>query len=337
MIAAVLGRSHRPLVSQGNLNNMIGLPMTVLNLGPDHTVAVVEAGINQPGEMDHLARAASPNVAVITTVGPVHLEGLGSIENVAREKFKLVKGLRSGGIAVLPADNHFLAPFFGESPGRIVTFGVERGDFHASNVRLGDETSFELISPQGKHTVRLKIPGRHNVANALAAAAATTAVGMSLNDVAEGLSELVPPTWRMEILPLSGNRTLIRDCYNANPQSMSAALEVLAEKSVSASTLAILGDMAELGDLAEQLHQDVGRQAARLGVGRLIFVGKYGDSVLQGFISEGGDKRFVIPVPDKEAAWNLIGSDIKKFSTILVKGSRVMKMELLADRILEEN
>jgi UDP-N-acetylmuramoyl-tripeptide--D-alanyl-D-alanine ligase len=162
-------------------------------------------------------------------------------------------------------------------------------------------------------------------------------VGISLSEVAEGLSELVPPTWRMEILPLPGNRTLIRDCYNANPQSMSAALEVLAEKSVSASTLAILGDMAELGELAEQLHQDVGRQAARLGVGRLVFVGKYGDSVLQGFISEGGDKRFVIPVPDKEAAWNIIGSDIKKFSTILVKGSRVMKMELLADRILEEN
>jgi UDP-N-acetylmuramoyl-tripeptide--D-alanyl-D-alanine ligase len=337
MIAAVLGRSHHLLVSQGNLNNMIGLPMTVLNLGFEHTVAVVEAGINQPGEMDHLARAASPDVAVITTVGPVHLEGLGSVENIAHEKFKLVKALRSGGIAVLPADNPFLAPLFGEAAGRIITFGMDQGDFRASNVTLGDETLFEMIAPEGKRAIRLKMAGRHNVNNALAAAAAALAVGVSLDDVAEGLSELVPLTWRMEILPLPGNRTLIRDCYNANPQSMRAALEVLVRKSPCTPTLAILGDMAELGEQADRLHQDVGREAARLGISRLIFVGNYGRSVSDGFVSEGGDERFVTSVPDKEAAWDIISDDINEFTTILVKGSRVMKMELIADRILEEN
>jgi len=337
MMAAVLARSHRPLVSQGNLNNMIGLPMTVLNLGSEHTVAVVEAGINQFGEMDHLARAAAPDVAVVTTVGPVHLEGLGTVENVAREKFKLVKGLQSRGVAVLPADNPFLTPLFGESPGRIVTFGVEHGDFHASNVRLGDETLFEMIAPEGKRAIRLKIPGRHNVANALAAAAATMAVGTSLYDVAEALSELAPPIWRMEVLPLPGHRTLIRDCYNANPQSVKAALEVLARKSQSAPTLAILGDMAELGKQAEELHQAVGHEAARLGISRLIFIGNHGRSFSRGFVSGGGDQRSLTLAPDKESAWELIANDITGFTTILVKGSRVMKMELIADRILEEN
>jgi UDP-N-acetylmuramoyl-tripeptide--D-alanyl-D-alanine ligase len=336
MIAAVLSRSHRPLVSQRNFNNLIGLPLTVLNLEPHHTAAVVEAGINTSGEMDSLARAASPDVAVINTVGPVHLEGLGSIENVAREKFKIARGLRADGSLVIPADNPHLGALAKSLHCNVITFGIGKGTFCAENIRYGENTIFLMNSPAGAQEVRLPIPGRHNVANALAAAAAVWSIGVTLTDVAEVLGEFVSPEWRMEILPLSGNRALIRDCYNANPQSVRAALEVLAAREASSRTLAILADMMELGDKSEELHERVGMDAAELGINKVVFVGRFGRSFADGYVSAGGDAGSVTVVPDKEDAWDQIDSVLNGFGTILVKGSRLMKMETIANRILEE-
>ena len=337
MIAAVLLQSHHPLVSQGNFNNMVGLPMTILNLGPQHSIAIVEAGINRNGEMDCLAWAASPDVAVITTIGPVHLEGLGSIENVAKEKFKLLLRLSSGGTAVVPAGNPYLLPLLRESLCRVVSFGLEQGDFRAENIRYGVETTFEMKAPSGSQEIRLQIPGDHNIANALATAAACSAAGVALSDVSRSLSQFASPTWRMEILSLRGNRTLIRDCYNANPQSVKAALEVLARRGTGSRTLAILADMAELGDQSAKLHEEVGKEAARLGIDRLVFVGANGRFFADGYAAAGGDESAVTLAADKESAWNVIGQDLEDFGSILVKGSRLMKMETVADRILEEN
>jgi len=337
MIAAVLHRTRSPLISQGNLNNVIGLPMTILNLGPGHTAAVVEAGINQPGEMDLLALAAAPDVAVITTVGPVHLEGLGTIENVAREKFKLVRGLRAGGTAVLPAENHYLQPLLAESPRRVWTFGLDSGDFRAERISQGERTSFEIVSPVGRAEMTLSVPGRHNIGNALAAAAACSALEIGMDEVSEALSEFIPPSMRMEIIPLPRNRTLIRDCYNANPQSTAAALEVLASMGDSAGSLAVLADMMELGQRGAELHAETGRKAARLGIAGIVFVGNYGKHFHDGFVSGGGDPGAVSLAPDKDTAWRLIQERLDRFETILVKGSRAMRMEVIADRILEEN
>lgn len=337
MIAAVLGRSHRPLVSPGNLNNMIGLPMTVLNLRSDHTVAVVEAGINLKGEMTHLAKAASPNVAVITTVGPVHLEGLGSIENVANEKFNLVRVLPADGAAILPHGNPYIKSLLADCPCPTHFFGVEIGDFRAEGINMDKETIFEMVTPSGTSEIRLRVPGRHNISNALAAAAACLAVGVSLADVAEGLNSFVPPTWRMETLALTGNRVLIRDCYNANPQSMKAALEVLAASGGDLMTLALLADMKELGDEAEALHKELGREAAILGIDRVLFVGGYGRAVADGFVAAGGRPESIICVQDKEAAWTAVKTEIDRYGAILVKGSRAMRMETLAEAVLEEN
>jgi UDP-N-acetylmuramoyl-tripeptide--D-alanyl-D-alanine ligase len=337
MIAAVLRQSHHALVSQGNFNNMVGLPMTVLNLGPEHSIAVVEAGINRNGEMDSLARAASPDVAVITTIGPVHLEGLCSIENVAKEKFKLVQGLSSHGTAVMPWGNPYLQQLLHDVSCAVVTFGLEQGDFRAENIRSGVDTIFELKTPSGSLEIKLQIPGLHNVANALAAVAACSAAGIGLDDIVHSLSQFSSPAWRMEILSLRGNRTLIRDCYNANPQSMKAALEVLSRRGTGSKTLAILADMAELGDQSARLHEEVGKEAALLGIDRLIFVGANGRFFAEGYIAAGGDANAVTLAQDKESAWNVIGPDVGKFGSILVKGSRLMKMETVADRILEEN
>lgn len=335
MIAAALSRSSSPLVSQGNLNNMIGLPMTVLNLGPDHTVAVVEAGINTSEEMEHLARAASPNVAVVTTVGPVHLEGLGTIENVAMQKFKLVQSMDSTGTGIIPAENPYLKPLLNKCSCRLVTFGIDAGDFRAEKVRFaGDGTSFEINSPCGKQQVNLRVQGRHNVANVLAAAAAYSALGLPLDEFAAALKDFQPPALRMEILSLQGDRSLIKDCYNANPQSMKAALEVLARRSKN-GRLAILADMAELGEHAEALHADVGEEAARLGIDRLIFVGKFGKAFAEGYSAAGGVSGKLTLARDKEEAWKLIHTDVNRFRVILVKGSRVMKMETMADLVME--
>ena len=337
MIAAVLGRSHRPLVSAGNFNNMIGLPMTVLNLCADHTIAVVEAGINLKGEMSHLARAASPSVAVITTIGPVHLEGLGTIENVAHEKFDLVRALPANGAAILPQGSPYIEPLLADCPCPAHFFGVEIGDFRAEGIKMEEETSFQMITPSGKAEIRLKVPGRHNIANALAAAASCMAAGVSLDDAVQGLNDFVPPTWRMERLPLGDNRVLIRDCYNANPQSMKAALEVLAHSGGSHMKLALLADMKELGDRAAELHEELGQEAAIRGIDRVLFVGGYGPSVADGFIAAGGNPESITCVQDKESAWDAVKADINQYGAILVKGSRAMRMETLAQAVLEEN
>ncbi len=336
MIAAILGRSHHLLVSEGNFNNMIGLPMTVLNLGPKHSAAVVEAGINKIGEMESLARAARPNISVITTVGPVHLEGLGSVENVAAEKFKLIRALPSDGTAVVPWGNPYLQPLINDCPCRVVTFGIEHGDFRAAQINGRGENRFRMICPAGEQEMTLPMPGRHNISNALAAAAAAAAAGATLSDVAEALSAFTAPGWRMEMINLDANRTLIRDCYNANPQSMKAALEVLSGQR-NGPTLAVIANMAELGSDAEGLHEDLGRQAAKMRINKVIFVGDFGRFFGRGFISAGGDAQKMIVVPDKGAAWDAIRPELKAFGTILVKGSRTMEMETLADQILEEN
>jgi len=338
MIAAVLGRSHRPLVSQANFNNMVGLPMTVLNMSSHHTAAVVEAGINAVGEMEHLARAASPDVAVITTVGPVHLEGLGSVENVAKEKFKLVRGLRPGGTAVLPADNPYIEPHAKTAQCRMVRFGFDVGDFYAADVKmLANETQFRMITPRGEADVRIRVPGRHNVVNALAAAAAVVSIGVGLEDVVQALAEFTAPSGRMETVALPGGRVLLRDCYNANPQSVAAALNVLAGNGPGVRTLAVLGTMMELGDQAEFLHEEMGRLAADLGVHRAIFVGSFGRAFADGFSQTGRDTGSVTLAADHDEAWKIIASELGTYDVILVKGSRVMKMENIADRIAKEN
>ena len=337
MIATVLGRSHHPLVSQGNLNNTICLPMTVLNLNGTHTVAVVEAGVNTVGEMKYLARAASPDVAVITTIGPVHLEGLGSIEQVASEKFELVRSLRAQGTAVVPHGSAYLESHLKAARCTVVSFGIEHGDFRAAKIRETDGTRFEMITPSGTVEVELNVPGRHNITNALAAAASCVAVGVPLAEVADALRGFEPPTWRMEILALSGGRILIRDCYNANPQSMKSALQVLSTRGGGRPRLAVLADMMELGAYSGKLHQELGEEVARLGIDRVVFVGDYGEQVAQGFRDAGGNSDSVQVFQDKQEAWKAIRPDIKNFRAILVKGSRVTKMETMAENILEEN
>lgn len=337
MIGSILRLTHSPLISAGNLNNLIGLPMTVLNLNGRHNVAVVEAGINKIGEMEHLARAARPDVAVITSIGPVHLEGLGDIQTVAREKFRLVESLEVNGTAVLPHGDLYLEPLLGKLRGRTITFGGEEGDFRAREISADVETSFIMMGPFGEYGVRLTAPGRHNVSNALCAAAACWAIGVEPSDIVEGLRRFQVPSWRMEAVRLSDGRTLIQDCYNANPQSVAAALRALKDYGGGLPTMAILADMMELGRNAGTYHEEIGRMCAEIGVNHCVFVGSFKEAFAKGFISAGGKSTSLDTAPDHETAWEAIKDKLTRFQTILVKGSRGMKMEVFADKVRGEN
>lgn len=336
MIGAIIGRRHSIKITQGNLNNLIGLPMTVLDIRPDHQFAIVEAGINRPGEMDSLARAARPDVAVITSIGNAHLEGLGSLKNIAAEKFKLVQALSTQGLGIIPEESDLIKRLLKKCHGRIMTFGVSKGDFRAENIKQGNPTTFEVITPFGRTTLEWNLWGLHNISNALAATAASLELGIDLEDVRKGLKDFKAPAWRMEVSDLTGDRKLISDFYNANPLSMKAALETLVADRPNCSTLAILGDMMELGSRAAELHQEIGALAARLGVKFIVYVGEHGNSFADGFVSSGGDKGSISLFLDKEKAWEFASQSIGDFERILVKGSRAMKMELIADRIEKE-
>jgi UDP-N-acetylmuramoyl-tripeptide--D-alanyl-D-alanine ligase len=337
MIAAILRVGHRPLVSAGNLNNLIGLPMSVLNLSTDHSAAVVEAGINTTGEMELLAGAAQPDVAVITSIGPVHLEGLGSIRGVAEEKFKLVESVPASGTAVLPHGQEELSHLLGRCRARVTTFGIDEGDFRAQRVSARETIGFVMVSPVGEAFIEMKIPGKHNVSNALAAAAACVAVGTAMDEVVEGLNRFEPPSWRMETQRLPDGRTVIRDFYNANPQSVEAALHALADYDPGSSKMAILADMMELGEFAQELHREIGKMCAEIGIDHCVFIGSHCGSFADGFLGAGGSAHALTTATDRDQAWDALRDRILSFRTILIKGSRRMRMELFADRIVQEN
>lgn len=334
MIASILSRSKTTLATKGNLNNLIGLPMTVLSITPEYGAAVVEAGINHVGEMDLLAKAAAPDVAVISTIGPVHLEGLINVETVAREKFKMVQAASKAG--VVPFGVTELKNLLDDCQATIFTFGVAGGDFRASKIVSADVTSFLMECPWGSSEINIRVPGKHNVANAMAAAAACLNLGANLEDVALGLESLEAPSWRMETVKLRGARILFKDYYNANPQSMKAALETLDESDNGCRKMAILGDMMELGALSDELHAEIGKRAASLNIERVIFIGSSSEAFAKGFRELDDTSGKLSLFEDKETAWEAISSEIGAYDRILVKASRSMKMEQIANRIIEE-
>ncbi|MDD3471383.1 MAG: UDP-N-acetylmuramoyl-tripeptide--D-alanyl-D-alanine ligase [Syntrophaceae bacterium] len=334
MIFAILSQTYKTLATKGNLNNVIGLPMTVLAIGSEHEAAVVEAGINQIGEMDLLAKAASPDVAVISTIGPVHLEGLKNVKNVAREKFKLIQAASKVGVA--PFGVPELEELYDQFKGKIFTFSINDGDFRASNIKIDERTHFLIESPWGTKKITINMRGKHNISNALAAIAACLSLGSNLDQAARALELMEAPSWRMETVRLSSNRILIKDYYNANPQSMKAALETLVEFNQGAKKIAILGDMMELGELSYSLHQKLGEFAASLDIDKIVFIGQSSKAFEDGFSKYKSETKSLDLFEDKESAWKILRNELGAYDRILVKASRAMKMEYIADRIMEE-
>ena len=328
MIAAVLSQRFRVLEADRNLNNQIGVPLTLFRLAPEHEWAVLEFGTSMPGEIARLAHICTPEIGVITNIGPAHLEGLGSLEGVLAEKSALLFGLRTGGRAVLNADDPRLRKL-AQGPGpQALLFGLSP-DAAVRAARVQDTAAgldFELMLPAESVRIHLNAHGRFMVQNALAAAAVGHLLGLSGAEIAAGLERFAPVAGRMQVSRLSDGITLIDDTYNANPASMEAALAVLDSLRSGGRSILVAGDMRELGGEAGRMHREIGRLAARTGVSRLFACGDLAAETAAGARS-GGMAAADIVIGARADIERALLEVLRPADRVLVKGSRVMGME----------
>ena len=323
MIAAILRRRGPTLATEGNLNNEIGVPLTLLRLTGEHAYAVIEMGANHPGEIAELTQRARPDVAIINNAGPCHLEGFGDVAGVARAKGEIFQGLGAEGIAVINRDDPYADDWTGLNAGRqVVTFGLDApATVHGQALdALGNR--FRLTVPEGAVEIRLPLPGRHNVRNALAAAAAARAVGATLDDIRQGLESLQAVGGRLQRLPGRHGGAVIHDAYNANPASLAAALQAVGAE--PGRKWLVLGDMRELGPTADALHAQSGQDACRAGFERLYALGEHSQAAAAAF-GAGGTHFDTVETLTAALERELHHSDAAP--VVLVKGSRGMRME----------
>jgi UDP-N-acetylmuramoyl-tripeptide--D-alanyl-D-alanine ligase len=334
LVAAVLAQGFEVLKTEGNLNTYTGLPMSVARMEPRHQVFVAEYAMSALGEIAFLARMAPPDVAIVLNVGLSHVGLLGSIEAVAQAKRELVEALGPDGVAILNADDARVAAMASSSAGRVLTFGLGDADVRAEGLHLDglSGSTFALALPGGgRASVRLKTPGAHAVSNALAAAAAGHAMGLSAEQVADGLSAAVPIAGRGSVRPGRRGSLVIDDAYNASPSSMEAALRVLLAQA-DRPRVAVLGEMLELGDEAPSAHRQVGRAAA--GADFLVALGEHAGQIGEGAREAGmADDRIAI-VDSTEAAAAAVEPRLEN-ALVLVKASRGMALEQVVDRLAE--
>jgi UDP-N-acetylmuramoyl-tripeptide--D-alanyl-D-alanine ligase len=332
MIGAILGRRGSCLVTKGNLNNHIGVPLTLLSLQGEHHSAVIEMGANHRGEIAHLASIAEPQIGIVTNAGAAHLEGFGSLDGVAEGKGELFAALPEAGVAVVNVDDRYAGRWRSLAAGRrIVTFGLEPdAEFSARNVvssvdQTGPVLTFDVIAPGGTVPVRLALAGLHNLRNALGAAAAAQAAGASLEDVAAGLSSVKPVKGRLEFRPAVNGAVLVDDSYNANPGSLKAGLDAF--RSFAGARWLVLGDMMELGPASDDLHREIGVYARETGVERLLAVGQRARGAAEAF---GPGAAWFENVDDLiNEARQTLRSDV----AVLVKGSRANRLERVAQAL----
>jgi UDP-N-acetylmuramoyl-tripeptide--D-alanyl-D-alanine ligase len=334
MTASILAQAGECLATRGNLNNHIGVPLTLMRLTPGHRFAVIEMGANRAGEVAALVALARPSIGLITNAGAEHLEGFGTLEGVARAEGEMVAGLTPAATAVINADDEFVSLWRGSTPARVVTFGVrQRADFTATDVRAsvgahGFRTHFRLSAPQGSAAIELSLGGAHNVANALAAAAAAAAAGATLEHIAAGLAAVRAVPGRLQFKQSASGAWLIDDSYNANPSSMRAAIEVLA--TLSGRKWLVLGDMGELGAFAADAHTDIGEFARTQGIERLYATGPLMQRAVESF---GAGARWYGAAAELTAALHEALRDAGPEVRLLVKGSRSNRLERVVEAL----
>jgi len=331
MTATILSKAGSCLATRGNLNNHIGVPLMILRLEETDRFAVVEMGANRAGEVAALVRIARPTVGMITNAGAEHLEGFGSLEGVARAEGEMVAGLAPDATAVINADDEFAPLWRSMTQARVVTFGVQKpADFAASDIRTtvgadGFVTRFVLTSPAGRAAIALNMGGRHNVSNALAAAAAATAAGATLQHVIAGLSAVRAVAGRLQFKKAASGAWLIDDSYNANPSSMRAGIDVLAE--LEGRRWLVIGDMAELGEFSDSAHAEVGAYARERGIERVYATGPMSARAVESF---GAGAQWFADSKSLAEALALASPEVR----MLIKGSRVNRLERVVEALV---
>lgn len=333
MLAGILERVGPGLKTAGNFNNLIGLPLTLLRLEKNHQWAVLEMGTSALGEIERLTEIAQPTIGVITNIGAAHLETLHGLDGVSRAKGELFAGLR-GGAAIVNLDDSRVAALPIANGVKRVTYGLsEQADIRALNISEdNDKVSFNLTNGQWTERVQLSISGRHNIPNALAAAAAALEMSVSIQHIADGLSAFVPVPGRMNLYPLPCGGLLLDDSYNSNPLSASAALEALAALKGQGRRLAVLGTMLELGENSVALHAQLGTKAAKV-VDLLIGVGCFSESLCQGAVEAGLAVHKTVQLENAQQAIDYLQAQQRPGDRILIKGSRGMRLEKVVEAL----
>ncbi len=329
MIASILKAAFGETIlsTQGNYNNDIGLPLTLLRLNATHRAAIIEMGMNHPGEIAYLAGIARPAVAVVTNAQRAHLAGMGSLEAIASEKGSIYSGLDENGVAVFNADDPWADLWRGQSRGlRVMTFGFAQPADVTGKVCLhGLESRLGVVASSGQFEVLLALPGQHNARNALAAATACLAAGVPLAAVQEGLASFRGLPGRLQKRAARHGALLLDDSYNANPDSVRAGIDVLA--ATIGKKILVLGDMGEIGEMSAQFHDEIGGYAKSQGIDRLLALGEASALAAHNFGSGGEHYRQI------DALIDALLAELTAQTTVLVKGSRFMRMERVVEAI----
>lgn len=335
MVAATLSQKFRVLKTDGNFNNNVGVPKTLFRLEREHQVAVVEIGMNHVGEIDYLTRIVRPDTAIITNIGDAHIENMGSRENTLMAKAEVFHGIKDKGLAILNGDDPLLCTLEGKLNQSIIWCGEGENCAYrclSLDESHGDHMVMEATGPDGDWTQVIPGFGRFMVYPVLAAAAVGRWLGMSLEEIAEGVLRFVNTKMRMDTVHCGSGVTVLNDTYNANPQSMRAAVEVLSKFSGDYK-IAVLGDMLELGDLGPALHENVGKFVVSCGIDCLVAVGELAEHIYNA--AQEGGKVECYYRPTKEEAKTVLDQVIRKNATVLCKASRGMAMEEMVEYIKE--
>ena len=331
MTAGILAKAGTCLATRGNLNNHIGVPLTLFRLDAEHRFAVVEMGANHPGELAALVRIARPTIGLITNAGAEHLEGFGSLEGAARAEGEMVEGLEPAGTAIINADDPFADLWRGLTKAKIVSFGLKAGsDFTAKDVRtdIGNEgfvTRYTLECPLGRTSVTMNLAGRHNVSNSLCAAAAAAAAGATMEHIVSGLRAVQAVKGRLQFKKTPHGAWVIDDSYNANPSSVHAGIEVLEQ--LSGKKWLVFGQMGELGAFSGEAHTEIGTFARAHGVERMFAVGADAQLTVKSF---GAGAEWFADTTALSAALNAaLTPDVR----LLIKGSRSNRLERVVESL----
>ena len=331
MVARVLESRGPVLKTEGNLNNHVGVPSTLLGIGDKHRSAVVELGTSSPGELAPLSRALAPSIAVLTNIGHEHMEFFKTLENVRKEELTVTAGLRDGGTLVLNADDPMLQRVRTNARYRVLGFGLRKGQVRPANLEFDGLGcgSFSI----GRTRFRLRVPGTHNVYNALAAIAVGLELRIPKGEMRDALETFQAVPGRMNVLEHNGIR-VIDDCYNANPPSVRSALSILANMDVRARRIAVLGDMLELGEASREMHQAIGRYAAEMALDILWCLGPRALDIAKSAVAAGMSPVKVRHFKDKSELENAVAGEVGDGDAVLVKASHSLRLDTLVKRLV---